>query len=185
MSSTSPSRAAFLRNGANISHSLVAERRGDSARPDRSSRSATAAAARRAGRRAPSTDAAPPIEKQAAVSRLIQVYSLRGHQIADLDPLGLVGAAGACRAELRFPRARRVRPAARVLDGRIGRHGPYAHEAPGHPGAAEANLLRQARRRVRAHLARARAALAARAVRSVPRALGVRAAKSRPRSSTA
>ena len=29
-------------------------------------------------------------EKQAAVSRLIQVYSLRGHQIADLDPLGLL-----------------------------------------------------------------------------------------------
>jgi 2-oxoglutarate dehydrogenase E1 component len=28
-------------------------------------------------------------EKQAAVSRLIQVYSLRGHQIADLDPLEL------------------------------------------------------------------------------------------------
>ena len=28
-------------------------------------------------------------EKQAAVSRLIQAYSLRGHQIADLDPLGL------------------------------------------------------------------------------------------------
>jgi len=28
-------------------------------------------------------------EKQAAVSKLIQVYSLRGHQIADLDPLGL------------------------------------------------------------------------------------------------
>ena len=34
-------------------------------------------------------NAAPPIEKQAAVSRLIQVYSLRGHQIADLDPLGM------------------------------------------------------------------------------------------------
>jgi len=29
-------------------------------------------------------------EKQAAVSRLIQVYSLRGHQVADLDPLGLM-----------------------------------------------------------------------------------------------
>jgi 2-oxoglutarate dehydrogenase E1 component len=29
-------------------------------------------------------------EKQAAVSRMIQVYSLRGHQIADLDPLGLI-----------------------------------------------------------------------------------------------
>jgi 2-oxoglutarate dehydrogenase E1 component len=28
-------------------------------------------------------------EKQAAVSRLIQAYTLRGHQIADLDPLGL------------------------------------------------------------------------------------------------
>ncbi|HEX5418362.1 MAG TPA: 2-oxoglutarate dehydrogenase E1 component, partial [Gammaproteobacteria bacterium] len=33
--------------------------------------------------------AAPASQKQAAVSRLIQAYSLRGHQIADLDPLGL------------------------------------------------------------------------------------------------
>ena len=31
-----------------------------------------------------------PGQKQAAVSRLIQVYSLRGHQIADIDPLGLM-----------------------------------------------------------------------------------------------
>ena len=29
-------------------------------------------------------------EKQAAVSRLIQVYALRGHQIAKIDPLGLM-----------------------------------------------------------------------------------------------
>jgi len=29
-------------------------------------------------------------EKQAAVARLIQVYSLRGHQIANIDPLGLM-----------------------------------------------------------------------------------------------
>lgn len=29
-------------------------------------------------------------EKQAAVSRLIQVYSLRGHQVATIDPLGLI-----------------------------------------------------------------------------------------------
>ncbi|MEM7431853.1 MAG: 2-oxoglutarate dehydrogenase E1 component [Pseudomonadota bacterium] len=29
-------------------------------------------------------------EKQSAVSRLIQVYRLRGHQIADIDPLGLM-----------------------------------------------------------------------------------------------
>jgi 2-oxoglutarate dehydrogenase E1 component len=52
------------------------------------------AVARRVRQRAPETGAAPAgdapaIEKQAAVSRLIQVYSLRGHQIADLDPLGL------------------------------------------------------------------------------------------------
>jgi len=32
----------------------------------------------------------PSSEKQSAVSRLIQVYSLRGHQIADIDPLGLM-----------------------------------------------------------------------------------------------
>jgi len=31
----------------------------------------------------------PASEKQAAVARLIQVYGMRGHQIADLDPLGL------------------------------------------------------------------------------------------------
>jgi len=33
---------------------------------------------------------APTGEKQAAVARLIQVYSLRGHQIADIDPLGIM-----------------------------------------------------------------------------------------------
>ena len=44
-----------------------------------------ATAVARAGR----TRAVTASEKQAAVSRLIQVYSLRGHQIADLDPLGL------------------------------------------------------------------------------------------------
>jgi 2-oxoglutarate dehydrogenase E1 component len=37
----------------------------------------------------PAASGEPAIEKQAAVSRLIQVYSLRGHQVADLDPLGL------------------------------------------------------------------------------------------------
>jgi len=46
---------------------------------------------KRTGGSAPGTpvEGAPAIEKQAAVSRLIQVYSLRGHQIADLDPLDL------------------------------------------------------------------------------------------------
>ena len=38
----------------------------------------------------PGSSVAAATEKQAAVSRLIQVYSLRGHQIADLDPLGLM-----------------------------------------------------------------------------------------------
>ncbi len=37
-----------------------------------------------------SGEAATSGEKQAAVSRLIQVYSLRGHQIADIDPMGLM-----------------------------------------------------------------------------------------------
>jgi 2-oxoglutarate dehydrogenase E1 component len=46
---------------------------------------------KRTAGRAPGAPAegTPAIEKQAAVSRLIQVYSLRGHQIADLDPLDL------------------------------------------------------------------------------------------------
>jgi len=50
----------------------------------------------RAGRRAgtvttrSSGKAATSGEKQAAVSRLIQVYSLRGHQIADIDPLQIM-----------------------------------------------------------------------------------------------
>ena len=39
------------------------------------------------------TQAATSGEKQAAVSRLIQVYGLRGHQIADIDPLGLMSRA--------------------------------------------------------------------------------------------
>jgi len=41
-------------------------------------------------RNATTTTTAAANEKQAAVSRMIQVYSLRGHQIADIDPLGLM-----------------------------------------------------------------------------------------------
>ncbi len=36
------------------------------------------------------TSSTAPGQKQAAVARLIQVYSLRGHQIANIDPLGLM-----------------------------------------------------------------------------------------------
>jgi len=47
---------------------------------------------RKAGRVTTATSGKPVTsgEKQAAVSRLIQVYSLRGHQIADIDPLGIM-----------------------------------------------------------------------------------------------
>jgi len=51
-----------------------------------------AASGRRVGR-AVSRAAGPAVssgEKQAAVARLIQVYSLRGHQVADIDPLGMM-----------------------------------------------------------------------------------------------
>ncbi len=41
-------------------------------------------------RRSGSGGQMPSGQKQAAVSRLIQVYSLRGHQIANIDPLGLM-----------------------------------------------------------------------------------------------
>jgi 2-oxoglutarate dehydrogenase E1 component len=44
---------------------------------------------RRPGHAATSRADGPSREKQAAVARLIQVYGMRGHQIADLDPLGL------------------------------------------------------------------------------------------------
>ncbi len=55
----------------------VRQPRGNGASP-----AATGAAPGRAGQVAS--------EKQASVSRLIQVYGLRGHQIADIDPLGLM-----------------------------------------------------------------------------------------------
>ncbi len=53
---------------------------------------AEAAAGRRAGTVTRRSTGKPVTsgEKQAAVSRLIQVYSLRGHQIADIDPLQLM-----------------------------------------------------------------------------------------------
>lgn len=41
-------------------------------------------------RRSGTSGPIPAGQKQAAVARLIQVYSLRGHQIANIDPLGLM-----------------------------------------------------------------------------------------------
>ncbi len=66
----------------------------DPAASGRAAATSTAARVAVSGRAAPvslhhTEDGSPSAEKQAAVSRLIQVYSLRGHQIADLDPLGM------------------------------------------------------------------------------------------------
>lgn len=63
-----------------MSHSLIREELLQEARDGRK-------VARVSGRPAGKL---PSGAKQAAVSRLIQVYSLRGHQIADIDPLGLM-----------------------------------------------------------------------------------------------
>ncbi|NNL50900.1 MAG: 2-oxoglutarate dehydrogenase E1 component [Woeseiaceae bacterium] len=65
---------------AEVVHSSIRAKLQAEARTGRKAHTAT----RAAGRPARSG------EKQAAVSRLIQVYSLRGHQIADIDPLGLM-----------------------------------------------------------------------------------------------
>jgi 2-oxoglutarate dehydrogenase E1 component len=64
-------------NGAEVSHAPIRARLEQRLRASAPTRGAAGGAATQAS------------EKQAAVSRLIQVYSLRGHQIADLDPLGL------------------------------------------------------------------------------------------------
>jgi len=64
-----------------IAHSPIRNDLLDIARSGRRSRRITSAG---------SGSAMSTGEKQAAVSRLIQVYSLRGHQIADIDPLGLM-----------------------------------------------------------------------------------------------
>ncbi len=68
--------------GSEIAHSPIRERLAEQARSGRRNGSGTAV---RAGGVAIDVS-----EKQAAVSRLIQVYSLRGHQIADIDPLGIM-----------------------------------------------------------------------------------------------
>ena len=64
-----------------IAHSPIQDRLLEQARDGRSKGSVT---------RQMSGKAITSGAKQAAVSRLIQVYSLRGHQIADIDPLGLM-----------------------------------------------------------------------------------------------
>ncbi len=64
-----------------IAHSAIRSELAESARTGRG---------RATVRRGAPGRALPSGQKQAAVSRMIQVYSLRGHQIADIDPLGLM-----------------------------------------------------------------------------------------------
>lgn len=83
--SVSPEWQAYFRtlggNAAEPRHGPVRERLIAKARSRRSNGSAAVASA---------SSGHATNEKQAAVSRMIQVFSLRGHQIADIDPLGLL-----------------------------------------------------------------------------------------------
>jgi len=73
--------SALVNGGGDVAHGpIVAELKEQARR----SNVRTGAVAAKGGTVAAAT------ERQAAVSRMIQVYSLRGHQIADLDPLGLM-----------------------------------------------------------------------------------------------
>ncbi|MGB5247636.1 MAG: 2-oxoglutarate dehydrogenase E1 component [Woeseia sp.] len=72
----------FAQSGQETAHSPIRAKLAEEARAGRRNGKALAT-----GGVALTGDAS---EKQAAVSRLIQVYSLRGHQIADIDPLGIM-----------------------------------------------------------------------------------------------
>lgn len=74
--------ASLANGGGDVAHGPIRARLEEEGR--RGSAIRTRGIASRGGSVAAAT------EKQAAVSRMIQVYSLRGHQIADLDPLGLM-----------------------------------------------------------------------------------------------
>ena len=71
----------FSDGTAEVAHGPVRERLLDEARTGRSNGAGTAPRG---------TSVVSATAKQAAVSRMIQVFSLRGHQVADLDPLGIL-----------------------------------------------------------------------------------------------
>ncbi len=85
---------------------------------------AAAAAAAAAARRDAANGA-----KQAAVSRLIQIWSNRGHLIAKLDPLGLMKRERPRVLELAYFGLERCGPGHRVLHRHPQRRHPEAHEA--------------------------------------------------------
>ena len=92
--------------------------------------------------------ASEEIEKQARVLQLIHAYRVRGHLVADLDPLDSQARAA------QGPRSRDLRPhhlgpRPRVHHQRPRRHGP-GHPARD-PGGPARHLLRHHRRRVHVH----------------------------------
>ena len=89
------------------------------------------------------------LEKQMAVANLIRVHRVRGHLIADLDPLRWKEPADAGRARPGHLRAHDLGPRPRVPHRRAG--GPGAHGARRHPPRAARRLLPHDRHRVHAH----------------------------------
>ena len=97
----------------------------------------------------PDHDAEDEVDKQARVLQLINIYRVRGHLIADLDPLGRKGArrrrSSSTRSTTGSPSGTwnglRHRRAGRLQDDEAGRH----------PGRAARRLLADRRHRVHAH----------------------------------
>ena len=122
-------------------HDLL--RRRATASTTTSSRASAFPTSPRAGRRTtgPFDGSVEGLEKVIAVQQLINMYRVRGHLIANLDPLGLQEAAHAPGARPDPLGPHDLGPRPRVPDRRA--RGPVDDEAPRHP--------RRAARRVRAH----------------------------------
>ena len=155
-------------------------RRARSARRDRSRRhspSARASPARRGAAPAPAEEGVNA--KQAAVSRLIQIWTNRGHLIAQLDPLGLMQRPRPQVLDLDYFGLGPADLDAEFFTAQPHPGGAAADEAARDPAAARAHLRRHHRRRVRAHVGVARAPLAAGPVPvgQAPAPLRVRAEK--------
>ena len=101
----------------------------------------------------------PSSEKQAAVSRLIQVYSLRGHQIAELDPLGLQARHTPAVLKLDYLGLDQSDFDQEFFTGGFAGTGHERMTLQEILRATEADLLRQDRRRVCTHFQGPRAAL--------------------------
>ena len=99
-------------------------------------------------------------------SRLIQVYSLRGHQIADIDPLGLMDRPTPGVLKLEYLGLSEADMDTEFYTGGLAGSGNKRMRLRDILGAAEEYLLRQDRRRIRTRIARSRTALAAQTLRA-------------------